>query len=179
MSATKDPIEIAVVEPEPDGFGALSRRAVSNDGLSTIVWSGAVTASLHSVDPENQPLICDLPGLPGEIIPARTTVSLTSGQAGSTLVVLFEQGDIRRPIIVGVVRQPGSAADRATDSAKNAMMETDDGRVVISADREIVLHCGEASITLTRAGKLLIRGAYVSSHSSGVHRVKGATVEIN
>src|SRR5258708_5480867 len=43
----------------------------------------------------------------------------------------------------------------------------------------VVLECGHASITLTSAGKVLIRGAYLSSRSSGVHRIKGASVDIN
>ena len=47
------------------------------------------------------------------------------------------------------------------------------------SDREIVLRCGEASITLTRAGKVLIRGTYILTRSSGANRVKGAAVEIN
>ena len=44
---------------------------------------------------------------------------------------------------------------------------------------QIVLRCGEASITLTRAGKVLIRGAYVLSRSSGTNRIQGGSVEIN
>ena len=31
----------------------------------------------------------------------------------------------------------------------------------------------------TRAGKVLVRGAYVSSRSSGVQRIKGGSVQIN
>jgi hypothetical protein len=42
-----------------------------------------------------------------------------------------------------------------------------------------VLRCGEASITLTKAGKILIRGTYVLSRSSGVNMVKGATIHLN
>jgi hypothetical protein len=50
---------------------------------------------------------------------------------------------------------------------------------VLSAEREIVLHCGDASITLTRAGKVIIKGRYLISRSSGYNKVKGAAVEIN
>jgi hypothetical protein len=57
--------------------------------------------------------------------------------------------------------------------------ELDGERVVLSAEREISLKCGEASITLTAAGKILIRGTYVLTRSSGANRIKGATVEIN
>ena len=37
----------------------------------------------------------------------------------------------------------------------------------------------DARITLPREGKILLRGTYVSSRSSGVHRIHGAAVEIN
>ena len=42
-----------------------------------------------------------------------------------------------------------------------------------------MLRCGQASLTLTRAGKILLSGTYVLSHSSGVNRVKGGSVQIN
>ena len=50
---------------------------------------------------------------------------------------------------------------------------------MFTAESEIVLRCGEASITLTRAGKVLIRGTYLLSRSSGVNRIKGGSVQIN
>jgi len=42
-----------------------------------------------------------------------------------------------------------------------------------------VLRCGKASITLTREGKVLIHGSYISSRSTGVNRVKGGSVQLN
>ena len=58
-------------------------------------------------------------------------------------------------------------------------MQLDDQRLELRAEREIVLRCGKASITLTRAGKVIIQGAYLSSRSSGVNRIKGGSVQIN
>ena len=58
-------------------------------------------------------------------------------------------------------------------------VERDGERLTLTADREIVLRCGKASLTLTRAGKVLIRGAYLLSRSSGVNRIKGGSVQIN
>ncbi len=84
---------------------------------------------------------------------------------------MFERGDPHRPIIMGLLQPP---------SARPAVQaETDGEKLVFSADKEIVLRCGEASITLTRAGKVLIRGAYLLSRSSGVNRIKGGSVQIN
>jgi hypothetical protein len=51
--------------------------------------------------------------------------------------------------------------------------------VVLTAEREMVLRCGEASITLTRAGKVIIKGAYIVSRSTGYNKIKGAAVDIN
>ena len=42
-----------------------------------------------------------------------------------------------------------------------------------------MLQCGRASLVLTRAGKVLVRGAYVSLRSSGMQRITGASVQIN
>ena len=58
-------------------------------------------------------------------------------------------------------------------------VQADDDRFVLSAEREIVLRCGDASITLTRAGKVLIKGTYILSRSSGYNKIKGAAVDIN
>jgi len=57
--------------------------------------------------------------------------------------------------------------------------QVDDQRVELTAEREIVLRCGDASITLTRAGKVIIKGAYILSRSSGYNKIKGAAVDIN
>jgi hypothetical protein len=55
----------------------------------------------------------------------------------------------------------------------------DGERLEFTASREMVFRCGEASITLTRAGKVLIQGCYLLSRSSGVNRIKGGSVQIN
>ena len=75
----------------------------------------------------------------------------------------------RSPILLGLI-----------ESARKGKRVVIDGeQLTVTADREIVLRCGEASITLTRAGKVIIRGAYVVSRSSGANRIKGACVQIN
>lgn len=55
----------------------------------------------------------------------------------------------------------------------------DGRRVQIDAAREICLRCGKASLTLTADGQILMKGAYISSHSTGTQRIKGAAVKIN
>ena len=64
-------------------------------------------------------------------------------------------------------------------SAPLEAIQVDGKRVVIEGQEEIVLSCGESSITLTKAGKILIRGKYLVSRSSGVNRILGGSVQVN
>lgn len=51
--------------------------------------------------------------------------------------------------------------------------------VTIEAGRTLVLRAGNASLTLTAAGKVLTKGRYVHSQSSGDQVIRGAAVKIN
>ena len=105
------------------------------------------------------------------LVPARSVVPIRSGDVGREAVLLFDGGDRRRPVIVGLIQGP------STEEPVDVRM---DGKsLTLSAGQEIVLRCGKASLTLTRSGKVLIRGAYLSSRSSGVNRIKGGSVQIN
>ena len=113
-----------------------------------------------------------MPGLEGGPRPAPTAVALRRHDIGREAVLMFENGRGDRPIVVGLLQPAGPQPDPPAATL-------DGQRLELTAEREIVLRCGEASITLTRAGKVLIRGAYVLSRSSGQNDIKGATVHIN
>jgi hypothetical protein len=57
--------------------------------------------------------------------------------------------------------------------------DADGRRVRVSAKDEIVFECGEASITLKSDGRVIVRGSYVETHSTGTNRIKGGQVRIN
>lgn len=61
----------------------------------------------------------------------------------------------------------------------NNTVHVDGKRVVLEGQEEVVLKCGESSITLTRNGKVVIRGKYLLSRSSGVNRILGGSVQVN
>jgi Domain of unknown function (DUF6484) len=109
--------------------------------------------------------------------PARATLDLHAAHIGREAVLTFEQGDPHRPIILGCLHQADATA--LPGPSEHLQVDADGQRVVVSAQNQIVLRCGKASITLTREGKLILQGAYVSSHSSGVLRIKGGSVQIN
>jgi hypothetical protein len=130
---------------------------------------GVVMGRLRAL--EGGPLV-EWAGAPGGVR-ARAMAVLESRHVDRDVALVFEARDPARPVVMGVIETfepPREAADEEPDPGR---------RVVVSADEELVLTCGKASITLTRSGKILIKGAYVSSHASGTQRIRGATVEIN
>jgi len=179
MTTRKDPFEVLVVETDPDDFAELTDRPMMGSTQAAVTAAGAVTAHLHGFDLDEQPLLVSIPGLAHEIVAARSTVPLLREHTGATVVVLFDRGDVRRPIVVGVLQDPRTTLQPAPVPAPLVSAQVDDQRIVLAAEREIVLKCGEASITLTRAGKVLIKGRYVLSGSSGYNKIKGAVVDIN
>jgi len=113
-------------------------------------------------------------------IKARTTVAFSRSDIGKQVALLFESGDMSKPVIIGRIQTPSPSVEESTSSATKTVETTLDGeRLMLTADREIVLKCGKASITLTKAGKIIVRGAYLLNRSSGVNKIKGASVQIN
>ncbi len=105
--------------------------------------------------------------------------------AGHSAVVVFEGGDARLPIVVGLLAPAEPVgAEVETDRGELApgqglQADVDGKRVVLTGKDEIVLQCGKASITLRRNGRVVIRGVYVETYATGTNRVKGGQVLIN
>jgi len=133
---------------------------------------GIVIGTLLELDVIGCPRV-DFPGNGRGALTARTLVVLDSSKVGREVALMFEDGDPSKPMVLGILHRPGRP------DPKPVQVQVDGESVVLTGKREIVLKCGKASITLTRAGKILLRGAYVSSRSSGVNRIKGGSVQIN
>ncbi len=147
------------VTTQPTGTNGVYRGMVSEVDLA----SGAIKVVVPAVF-----------GM--EPIPARSVVPLSQDKLGEEVLVVFEMGEPRSPYIIGALWNP----EQQPVSAQPPVVAKVDGeQVIIEGKKEIVLKCGKSSITLTRAGKVLIRGAYVLSRSSGVNRIKGGSVQVN
>ena len=94
------------------------------------------------------------------------------------MALLFEGGDPKLPLVIGKIQQTRETTDHDQGESAN-IAELDGESIVLSARQNITLKCGKASITLTRAGKVVIRGTYLLNRSSGVNRIKGGSVQIN
>src|SRR5260370_20917336 len=98
MNTLDDPFQVLLVEEETDDFAALTLRDAA-PAQAPAMLPGAATARFYGFDHDEQPLIVGLPGLPHEILPAGTTVALLRRHIGSTVVLVFDQGEERRPIV--------------------------------------------------------------------------------
>ncbi len=112
--------------------------------------------------------VVDYPGSMHGPTPARV---FTTGDAAlwasaaaerRPVVLAFADGDPRQPLVLGV-EQP-SAAPRELE---------------LRAGETLRLRCGEASITLRRDGKVIVRGVQVETRARGLNRIKGGAVRIN
>jgi hypothetical protein len=110
-------------------------------------------------------------------VSARTVVSLYGRHIGNQVMLAFDAGDVSKPVVLGLIRSPNGSA--LTPEVRHAEVEADGERLIVTAREQLVLRCGSASITLTKEGKVLIEGSFVSTRSTGVNRIRGGSVQIN
>ena len=140
---------------------------------------------------DNRQILVDYPGNTRGPLAARLTVSakreiLTGNNpAGREVLLAFIDNDPQRPLIVDAVYSllddiTDVEGDRVSEQAARPRDALIDGkRVVFRADEEVVLECGKSRITLTRAGKVIIEGEYISSNSRGANKIKGGSIQLN
>jgi len=114
-------------------------------------------------------------------LPARSILRLDQKDIGREITVMFENGDCQKPIVTGLIQKPEvvKGPDNGHPDEKPIHVEIDGERLQLTAKKEIVLRCGKGSITITKAGKVLIRGTYLLNRSSGVNKIRGGSVQLN
>lgn len=149
-------------------------REVKPEGIEERKITGVVIGTVASVSDDGR--ICvDLHLKPGSAaIPAAALCEIKKEDVGREVAIMFQNGDLMRPAIIGPVIRDESPDGRETEDLR-AHKKT----ITLTAEEDIVFQCGKASITLTKAGKIIIRGKYILSRSSGVNSIKGGSVEIN
>ena len=178
-----DKVEHASVEVAEQQTGADLLRPLMETQAPKAVTpaapAGVVIGELIAIKDEGRTPLVLYPGQPGSAaISARTVIDLHGPHIGKKVVLMFEGGDTARPIVMGVLRE-GNEGWPLPEQPGQVEIDADGERMVVSAKEQVVLKCGKASITLTKAGKVLIQGTYVLSRSSGVNRVKGGSIQLN
>jgi hypothetical protein len=160
------------------GHALLAQEKTQTVTPAASLFPGVLVGELLGLgDGGRTPLVC-FPGQSGTAaIAARSFVDLHGPHIGRKVALMFENGDSLRPIVTGVLIEHDDCPFEPR--AGQVEVDADGQRLVVNARAQLVLRCGKASITLTSAGKVLIKGAYVLSSSSGVNRIRGGSVQIN
>jgi hypothetical protein len=175
------PLEAPGLVKKSNGGEKLSQHAATVSAASSMpspILPGAVIGRIVAIQAEGAPEVDFPANVSGRTLAARSVVPVSNNEVGREVALIFEDGDGAKPIILGILERPCPAGGR--DSRPDPIqVEIEKDSLIFSAAKEIVLRCGKSSITLTKAGKVLLRGAYLLSRSSGVNRIKGGSVEIN
>jgi hypothetical protein len=146
-----------------------------------------VIGRLRSLSSEGRPVV-DWPSGPEAAITASSLVAISQSDVGRRVALSFP-GGATQPLVLGFLwdapsslahsLKPTQESQDHEDSQEDASLEIDGEQVDLHAEKSLTLRCGKASITLTADGQILLKGAYISSHSTGTQRIKGAAVRIN
>jgi len=139
---------------------------------------GAITGTLVGFKENGSiPLVLFAGQCTSGAVAAATIVDLQGAYVGRQITLMLENGDRRRPVILGLLRD--RQAWPLLEQPGQVEIDADGERLVVTAKEQLVLRCGDASITLTKEGKVLIQGTYVSNRSSGVMSIKGGSIKLN
>lgn len=121
---------------------------------------------------QDMPLVV-FPGNPEETaLPARSLAELSSDSIGSEVALLFQNGDPRRPLIVGRIVEPAKKSNASH-------VIRDGGTVKVMSDERLELRCGKATIIMEQDGHITIRGTYLVSHATAANHIRGGSVNLN
>lgn len=163
---------------ETGGSDMLSLLRQPANGAALLSDSSVIVGDLLGLKDDGRTPLVAYPGQLGSAaVPAGSVVDLNGAHIGKRVVLTFERGEVTKPIIIGVLRERDGWP--APQGPPQVEVDADGERLIIGARQQLVLRCGHASITLTKEGKILIQGTFVSSRSSGVNRIRGASVQIN
>ena len=150
-----------------------------------------VIGTIFGLDESGEPLVDFALNTAGQSLKAISTLAVTRQHIGRKAALMFKGGDLSSPIIIGLVYSPlqemieNFELQTAQDDDKQKAVsvkheaEVDGNRLVLEGKEEIVLKCGESSISLHKSGKIMIRGKYLLNRATGVNRILGGSVQVN
>jgi hypothetical protein len=165
-------------EQQPDDlFSPLLEGAAGHLGPYP-AGTGVLVGELMGVRAQPPHALVTYPGHAGAAPAiARSVVDLHGSHIGKSVVLMFENGDPARPIVMGVLQ--GAPGWPAAERPQQVEIDADGQRMVIGAKQQLVLRCGAASITLEQDGKVSIRGTQIVSQADGANRIRGGSVQLN
>lgn len=134
---------------------------------------GIAIGTFDGIGPDGLALV-SIPTFGLSRIYARSISPLDPSKIGQALALGFEGGDPMQPIVLGLMLAAAPVSPLAP-----ADVLLDGERVVLTAEHEIELRCGEAALILHSDGRIQLRGTYITSQASATQRILGGSVHVN
>jgi hypothetical protein len=171
--------------------------------VNTLGVGEILIARLDAIDESGRPLVSVSHIADFNLRPALATVPVLPQHIGRQVALMFTQGTVFQPVVIGFIHSPldqvldvvlattesGQASADELVFTENLpernsgddveTLHIDGKRILLEGREEVVLRCGESSITLNANGKISIRGKYLLSRSTGVNRILGGSVQVN
>ncbi len=166
-------------------------HSIHSEVHSSIAPGEIIIGTIVSIDNAGKPLVNFLQNPRSTPIIAMSTAPLTQQHISRQVALLFNNGDLSHPIIIGLIHSPLDAllenVGQQEDTKKVELagelnladVKVEGKKMTFEAQDEMIFKCGDSSITLTKAGKVMIRGKYLLNRSSGVNRIMGGSVQVN
>ena len=127
-------------------------------------------------------LFVDFLGNLSNPIKARFICDLQWGDSllDAAVLLIFENKDRALPIIIGIVQHtlnPVPDVALEVERPKDAII--DGKKITFNAKDEIVLKCGDSTISLHKDGRIIIKGVQITSRASKVNKIKGSSILMN
>lgn len=161
-------------EGTPEPFATPRAASVAPAAAQDSIPGGVVIGFIATINDQGLPCVL-VPGGSDEPLPARSLCQLDATHCGRQCALLFENGNPRAPLILGLLQHPVLSLQGSPQTA----LHTEDGELHLHARHAIELHCGEASLRMSADGRVEIRGTTLVSHASGLNRIRGASVKLN
>jgi hypothetical protein len=121
---------------------------------------GVVVGFIITIDKQNNPMVdfdCNVYKQP---IPAISLVEINKTHTGCKVALMFEKNRADKPIIMGFMHIP--------EQTKS-----------ITAEKELLIKCGKASIRLKENGDIVINGRELISRARKNNIIRGGTILLN
>jgi hypothetical protein len=170
--------EVGLGQPEPVQAGPNEAGRPTRTGDAQPGPAGGVSIGwLVDIDVRGQAIVAASDS--GVHRTTRFLCPVDASRIGSQCALMFASNLADAPLIVGFLHHDVGLAPAGQIAEAVSKVLVDGDQISLEAKKELLLSCGKASITLTRAGKIILRGTYILSRSSGANCIKGGSVKLN
>lgn len=142
------------------------------------VFNGVLIGWINGFDESGSPLIL-IPGFIDAPIAARSLCTVQTKNLNQQCALMFESGDLNKPLIMGLLQQTVLSLKSDSIQTDDALLDKPTVAKSFIATEEILFQCGDASLRLLKDGQIELRGSLISSHSTGLNHIRGASVKLN